>query len=68
MIECRPVETDPRCRKCGAEGKLRLIDDPGRLDGATTIGYDEHVWRHTRFGEKCVTVIVDLTRPTTRRA
>jgi len=50
------------------EGKLRLIDDPGRLDGATTIGFDEHVWRHTRFGEKCVTVIVDLTRPTTRRA
>ena len=58
----------PAVSEVRREGKLRLIDDPGRLDGATTIGFDEHVWRHTRFGEKCVTVIVDLTRPTTRRA
>jgi len=44
-----------------AEGKRRLIDDPARFDGVTTIGVDEHVWRHTRFGEKYVTVIIDLT-------
>jgi transposase len=25
------------------------------------IGVDEHVWRHTRRGDKYVTVIVDLT-------
>lgn len=25
------------------------------------IGADEHVWRHTRFGDKYVTVIIDLT-------
>jgi transposase len=44
-----------------AEGKRVLIDDPGRFDGVTTIGVDEHVWRHTRFGDKYVTVIIDLT-------
>ena len=38
-----------------------LINDPDRLDGVTTIGVDEHVWRHTRFGDKYVTVIIDLT-------
>ena len=26
------------------------------------IGVDEHVWRHTRRGDKYVTVIIDLTR------
>lgn len=29
--------------------------------GVTTIGVDEHVWRHTRFGDKYVIVIIDLT-------
>ena len=44
-----------------AEGKRRLIDDPTRFDGVTTIGVDEHVWRHTRLGDKYVNVIIDLT-------
>lgn len=44
-----------------AEGKRRLIDDPARFDGVTTIGVDEHIWRHTRYGDKYVTVIIDLT-------
>ncbi len=44
-----------------AEGKRVLIDDPGRFDGVTVIGIDEHVWRHTRHGDKYVTVIIDLT-------
>ena len=44
-----------------AEGKRVLIDDPTRLDGVTAIGVDEHVWRHTRRGDKYVTVIIDLT-------
>lgn len=44
-----------------AEGRRQLIDDPHRFDGVTTIGVDEHVWRHTRFGDKYVTVIIDLT-------
>ncbi len=44
-----------------AEGKRRLIDDPTRFEGVTTIGVDEHVWRHTRRGDKYVTVIIDLT-------
>ncbi|RGE14612.1 ISL3 family transposase, partial [Leucobacter sp. wl10] len=43
------------------EGQRLLIDDPGRFDGVTTIGVDEHVWRHTRRGDKYVTVIIDLT-------
>ncbi|WP_300268538.1 ISL3 family transposase [Microbacterium sp.] len=44
-----------------AEGQRALIDDPARFDGVTTIGVDEHVWRHTRHGDKYVTVIIDLT-------
>ncbi len=44
-----------------AEGKRILIDDPTRFDGVNAIGVDEHVWRHTRRGDKFVTVIIDLT-------
>lgn len=44
-----------------AEGGRLLINDPRRFDGVTTIGVDEHAWRHVRFKEKYVTVIVDLT-------
>jgi transposase len=44
-----------------AEGKRVLIDDPTRYDGVKVIGVDEHVWRHTRKGDKYVTVIIDLT-------
>ncbi len=44
-----------------AEGKRVLIEDGHRFDGVTAIGVDEHVWRHTRRGDKFVTVIIDLT-------
>jgi len=44
-----------------AEGQRVLIADPHRFDGVTTVGFDEHVWRHTRRGDKYVTVIIDLT-------
>jgi transposase len=44
-----------------AEGRRVLIDDAGRFDGVRVIGVDEHVWRHTRKGDKYVTVIIDLT-------
>ena len=43
------------------EGKRLLIDDPHRFDGVSAIGVDEHVWRHTRRGDRYVTVIIDLT-------
>jgi transposase len=43
------------------EGRRVLIDDPDRFDGVKVIGVDEHVWRHTRRGDKYVTVIIDLT-------
>ena len=44
-----------------AEGQRVLINDPGRFDGVAVIGVDEHCWRHTRRGDKYVTVIIDLT-------
>jgi transposase len=44
-----------------AEGKRVLINDEQRFHGVTAIGVDEHVWRHTRRGDKYVTVIIDLT-------
>jgi transposase len=44
-----------------AEGQRVLITDPARFDGVSTVGVDEHVWRHTRGGDKYVTVVIDLT-------
>ena len=44
-----------------AEGRRTLIDDTHRFDSVTTIGVDEHVWRHAKRGDKYVTVIIDLT-------
>ena len=44
-----------------AEGQRLLIEDPTRFDGVRVLGVDEHVWRHTRRGDKFVTVIIDLT-------
>lgn len=44
-----------------AEGKRALIDDPARFDGVTVLEVDEHCWRHTRGGDKFVTVIINLT-------
>ena len=44
-----------------AEGKRVLINDATRFDAVAVIGVDEHVWRHTRRGDKYVTVIIDLT-------
>jgi len=44
-----------------AEGRRVLIADPVRFDGVRVVGVDEHVWRHTRRGDKYVTVIIDLT-------
>ncbi|GMA23119.1 ISL3 family transposase [Luteimicrobium album] len=43
------------------EGQRVLIDDPARFEGVAVIGVDEHVWRHTRRGDKYVTVVIDLT-------
>jgi len=44
-----------------AAGRQLLINDPTRLDRVGVLGVDEHCWRHTRRGEKYVTVIIDLT-------
>ena len=38
-----------------------MINDEHRFDGAHAIGVNEHVWRHTRRGDKYVTMIIDLT-------
>ena len=43
------------------EGQRLLINDPTRFDGVRVIGVDEHVWRHTPYGDKFVTVILDVT-------
>lgn len=50
-----------RQRAVLAEGNRVLINDADRFDGVKVIGVDEHVWRHTQRGDKCVTVITDLT-------
>jgi transposase len=44
-----------------AEGHRLLVQDPHRFDGVRVLGVDEHVWRHTRRGDKYVTVVIDLT-------
>ena len=35
-----------------AEGERALINDPTRCEGVRVIGVDEHVWRHTPYGDK----------------
>ena len=35
-----------------AEGERSLINDPARFEGVRVIGVDEHVWRHTPYGDK----------------
>ena len=50
-----------------AEGARLLINDPTRFEGVRVIGVDEHVWRHTPYGDKFVNVILDLTPVRDRR-
>lgn len=42
-----------------ARGMLDAQED--RYAGVRAVGIDEHVWRHTPFGSRYATVIVDLT-------
>ena len=49
------------------EGQRLLINDPTRFDGVRVIGVDEHVWRHTPYGDKYVNVILDVTPVRDRR-
>jgi transposase len=46
-------------RECGEP----LVDDPGRLEGVTGLGVDEHVWQHAGWARRTqfATGIVDLT-------
>ena len=38
-----------------------LNEAPDRFKGVEALGVDEHVWRHTRRGDRYVTVMIDLT-------
>lgn len=43
-------------------GCAHLVSNPNRFDGVTTIGVDEHCWRHVGWrSDRFVTVIIDLT-------
>ena len=46
-----------------AEGQRVLSEDPSRFDGVKVVGVDEHAWRHTRRGDKYVTVIIYTKDP-----
>jgi transposase len=61
VAECLGVSWGTANEAVLDEGRRLLIDDPGRFDHVAVIGVDEHCWRHTRKGDKYVTVIVDLT-------
>ena len=61
VAEALAVSCDTANEAVLAEGRRVLISDPHRLDGVHVIGVDEHAWRHTRRGDKYVTVIIDLT-------
>lgn len=49
-----------------AAGTELLIDSAGRLEGVPTVRVDEREWRHTRHGDKYVTVVIDLIPTTTK--
>lgn len=40
---------------------MLLLEQADRFSSVRAIGVDEHVWRHGAFGDRYVTVIVDLT-------
>ncbi len=61
VAEGRAVSWNTANNAVLAEGQRLLIADPARFNGVAVIGVDEHVWRHTRRGDKYVTVIIDLT-------
>lgn len=42
-------------------GRRLLINNQNRLNGVRVLGVDEHLWRHTRWGNRYVTVVIDLT-------
>lgn len=42
-------------------GRRLLISDPVCFDAVRVLGVDEHVWRHTRAGDRDVTVIIALS-------
>ena len=44
-----------------ARAEQVLTEDPHRFGGVEVLGVDEHVRRHTKRGDKYVTVIIDLT-------
>ena len=43
------------------QAEQAITGNPHRFDGVEVLGVDEHVWRHTKRGDKYVTVIIDLT-------
>ena len=43
------------------EQGMLLLEQADRFSSVRAIGVDEHVWRHGAFGDRYVTVIVDLT-------
>ena len=49
------------------EGQCLLINDPARFEGVRVIGVDEHMWRHTPYGDRYVTVILDVAPVRDRR-
>ncbi|MEV8000844.1 ISL3 family transposase [Pseudarthrobacter oxydans] len=61
LAEALAVSWDTANDAVLAEGRRALLDDPTRFDDVKVIGVDEHVWRHTRRGDKFVTVVIDLT-------
>ena len=61
LAEALAVSWDTANDAVLAEGKRALLDDPARFDDVKVIGVDEHVWRHTRRGDRFVTVVIDLT-------
>lgn len=61
VAEGRGASWDTANKAVLAESRRVLIEDPYRFDGVKVIGVDEDVWRHTRHGDKYVTVIIDLT-------
>lgn len=44
-----------------AQAEQAITGNPHRFDGVEVLGVDEHVWRHTRRGDRYVTVVIDLT-------
>lgn len=61
IAQCLGVSRNSANTVVPSDGMRLLNSDPARFEGVRAVGVDEYMWRHTLYGDTCVTVISDVT-------